>query len=448
MNRSAGRGAAGLCLLFALLAACAPIVEPDHLRLCRDLLPALHAEGTTIRETRNGPVTGARNAVKIDYLAREPGRPQLAHYALCRFGGGGTEAGRFDLAALETERGEVSEIRLFILRRWWLGDGRVLAEASARREAAVDRPDVPFALAYLLQQTANGLVPASLYGLLAVAYALIYGLVGRINLAFGDIAVAGAYAALGVIAAVAAAYGVMPALLVGVLAGGTVAAATNLAIGRAVVAPIVGQRESGQSVLIATVGAAVALSEGLRLIHGSSARWAPPLASTPVPLVRSGEFIATVTLNQLCVVATALTAAGLLLALMHRSRFGRAWRAFADDPGMAALFGVDPQRMVTVTFALAGALAGLAGVAHAVHFGSAHFAMGTAFGLKALVAAILGGIGSIPGAFLGGLALGLAETLWSGYLPIAWRDIAIFSALVALIIIRPAGLAGTVWRRV
>ncbi|MBN8944597.1 MAG: branched-chain amino acid ABC transporter permease [Rhizobiales bacterium] len=404
------------------------------------MLPALHAEGSQIRESRYGPVAALKNTVRIDYLVREPGQPNLAHHVICGFAGGGTDAARFELVRLATERGELSPVRLLILKRWWLGDARMTAETAARRQAQAAVPEIPMAFAYALQQGANGLAPAALYGLLAAAYALVYGLIGRINLAFGEIAVAGSYAAVGIVAIAAASLGLVPALALALAAGAITAAATNLAIGRAVVAPIVGQKQSGQAVLVATIGMAVALGETLRLTHGSSARWSPPIASDPIPLVRSGDFVATVTLNQIGVVGFALIVALGLIGLIRRSAFGRSWRAFADDPGMAALFGVDPGRLVATTFALAGGVAGLAGFAHAVHFGSAHFALGTVFGLKALVAAILGGVGSVPGAFLGGIALGLAETAWSGYLPIEWRDPAVYIALVLLIVVRPHGL--------
>lgn len=431
-----------LLLCFALLglAGCASLVDPDHLRLCRALLPALHAEDAAIRETRHATAEGRANTLRIDYLADEPGRPRGTHYAICTFAGGGADAARLDLAALETDRGPVSDLKLQILRRWWLGDASVLAEAARRVDSGRAARGVPFALAYALQQATNALVPATLYGLLAAAYALIYGLVGRINLAFGEIAVAGAYATLGLAAGLASALGSLPALAAGLAAGLIAAAALNRMIARAIAAPGGRGAMAGQSALIATVGLAVALSEALRLIHGSAPRWSPPLASTPIPLARSGDFVATVTLNQIGTAMVLALAAGALLAAMRLSGFGRRWRAFADDPGAAQLYGVDPGRMISATAALSGALAGLAGAAHAVHFGSTHFALGTAFALKALIGALAGGIGSVGGALAGGLALGFVETLWSGYGPIGWRDTVVFAALVVLVVMRPAGL--------
>jgi branched-chain amino acid transport system permease protein len=441
-----GAGLIGLCLM---LAGCAATIEPDHLRICRDVLPALHPEGTALRETRQMPLEGVPFTIRIDYLAREPGRSQQVRYLVCQFAGGGNDAGRFELAALLTDAGPVSEVKRAIIQRWWLGDAVAMADASRQRQAlAIAR--VPMAVAYGVQQVANGLVPAALYGLLACAYALVYGLVGRINLAFGEIAVAGAYAALGMVAATAASLGLPAGLALATLLGAMTAACFGLAVARGLITPLLGATDgrNGQTVLVATIGLAVALSEGLRIIHGSNARWAPPFGSEPIPLMRADDFITTVTANQLTVFALVSAAAGALLIIMRFSRFGRQWRAFADDPGMAALCGIDAGRLVAVTFALAGAAAGLAGTAHALHFGSAHFALGTIFGLKALTAAILGGIGSLPGAFLGGIALGLAETLWSGYLPIQWRDVAIFSALILLIAIRPQGLFASDRRQV
>lgn len=438
----AGRLLAMLAIGFAL-AGCASVVAPDHLRICRDVMPALHADGTMIREIRYGPVAGYEHAVRIAYLAREPGQENRSHHVICVFAGGGADAARFDLVRLETERGPLSPVRLLILKRWWLGDAAIAAAAAARRRAEASVPVVPMAFAYGLQQAANGLVPAALYGLLAAAFALVYGLVGRINLAFGEIAVAGAYAAIGLVAILATSLGPVPALGLALAAGALTAAAANLAVGRAVVAPLVGRRRSGQAMLVATVGLAVALGEALRLAHGANARWAPPIASDPIPIVRAGDFVTTVTLNQVGVVGFALVTALGLILLMRLSSFGRAWRAFADDPGMAALCGIDQGRLIALTFALSGAVAGAAGFAHAMHFGSVHFGISTVFGLKALVAAILGGVGSVPGAFVGGLVLGLAETAWSGYLPIEWRDIAVYTALVLLIVVRPTGLFDT-----
>ena len=139
----------------------------------------------------------------------------------------------------------------------------------------------------------------------------------------------------------------------------------------------------------------------------------------------------------------ALAAAGLV-ALMRLSRFGRDWRAYADDAGAAQLFGVDPAAIYMRSFALASGLAGLSGYVMTVFYGGVGHGAATVLGLKALVAAILGGIGSIPGAFLGGLAIGALEALWSAAFPIDWRDLVTFSVLAIVLMFRPGGFLG--WR--
>ena len=150
----------------------------------------------------------------------------------------------------------------------------------------------------------------------------------------------------------------------------------------------------------------------------------------------------TVTPMQIVVAALGLAAATGVLLLLGRTRFGRAWRAFADDPATAALFGVDGKRLLAMTFLLAGLLAGLAGWIVAAHYGNISSSLGAMLGLKALVAAVIGGIGSVPGAFLGGVCVALIEVMWSAYFDIAARDIVVFSLLIVAFVLRPGGLLG------
>jgi branched-chain amino acid transport system permease protein len=138
----------------------------------------------------------------------------------------------------------------------------------------------------------------------------------------------------------------------------------------------------------------------------------------------------------------ALSSGTALLWLMKASGYGRAWRAYADDARAAAMFGVDGPRLLARTLAIAGAMAGLSGFLIVAQYGGLGFAGGFQYGLKALIAAVVGGIGSIPGALLGGVAVGLFETLWSSYLPIEARDIALYAALVVFLVFRPGGFLG------
>jgi branched-chain amino acid transport system permease protein len=199
---------------------------------------------------------------------------------------------------------------------------------------------------------------------------------------------------------------------------------------------------SGQASLIATVGLSLALTEYLRLAQSPVTVWLPPIGSDALPLARAGSFVASVTPVSLLTAATGLLAALLLVLLLRFSAFGRAWRAYADDPLAASLCGIDGARLLLATLALSGALAGLAGTLVVVQFGGLGFAGGFGLGLKALIAAVLGGIGSVGGALLGGFAVGAFETLWSAAMPIEARDVALYAALVAVLVFRPGGFFG------
>jgi branched-chain amino acid transport system permease protein len=426
-------------LLAPVLAACAGALDGEQLSLCRRALPALHPEATEIRELRASPATLGRQAVRIEYLAREPGGAAGARHVTCGFGGATFDADRFDLVAVETDEGRLGEARLLYLKRFWLAD-----PATAVGAQTAGLPELPTGAAYAAQQLASALAPCAIYALLATAYSLIYGLVGRINLAFGQIAVIGAFGAIGALT-LAIVLGVahpIVALAVALACAAGLAALWSGVVGRTVLAPLHARHRLGQPILVATAAVAITLEEMLRLSQGARDRWMPALFNQPIPLAASGPFVVTVTPMQLGAAAVALTAAAAVLTLLGRSRFGRHWRAFADDPAAAALFGVSPGRLLAATFLLAGLLAGLAGWIVAVYYGNVGFAMGTVLGLKALVAAVVGGIGSVPGAFLGGILVGLVETLWSAYFDIAMRDAVVYAILIAVFVLRPGGLLG------
>jgi branched-subunit amino acid ABC-type transport system permease component len=425
--------------LIALLAAgCGRVTDSEQLRLCRALLPVLHAEGTDFREIRVAPLSFGRAGVRIDYAARVPGAERRVHFAACGFGGATFERNRLDLVALDTDQGPVGEARLLFLKRFLAGAGQEVSPA------AQGLAQLPAAAAYALQQLVNALALAAVYALLATAYSLIYGLAGRINLAFGEIAVLGSYGAIGGVAA-AVALGLrdpIAGLALALAIAAAMAGGWSLVVGRLVVAPLHARHSRGQPILIATAAVALTISEFVRVSQGSRERWAPPVFNQPLALARADEFVVTVTPMQIVVALLGLAAASGVLLLLGRTRFGRAWRAYADDPATAALFGVDGQRMFAATFLLAGLLAGLAGWIVAAYYGNISFSLGAMLGLKALVAAVVGGIGSVPGAFLGGVCVALIEALWSAYFDIAARDIVVFTLLIVVFVLRPGGLLG------
>lgn len=369
-----------------------------------------------------------RSDAGVTLRYRSPGEPAEAAI-VCRFAPP-AGFGLPELANVRTSReGELSGASLFFLNRF-------LSGSSPGSEPAAGSS------AYLLQQLANALVPCAIYALLATGYALIWGLTGRINLAFGDFTTVGAFASIHGLALSAA--GFTAALPAGVSVALLLATATGAALGVVlhgiVFAPL--WRRSSQALLIASIGLAIALSEALRLIARSRQTWLPPFAEQPLALLRTAEGEVTLSLGQVLLALLAAAAVAGVILLLRRTAFGRNYRACADDAGAAALVGVDVDRVLRHACMLGGAAAGLAGFVVAARYGVVAFGMGTFWGFKALAAAIIGGIGSIPGAALGGLLLGLLEGLWAAYLPGAYRDGALFLLLALVLAVRPGGLLG------
>jgi branched-chain amino acid transport system permease protein len=435
------RAALVLALMVPWLAGCGKAVDGEQLRTCRDVIAALNPDGTEIREMRYGPAALGREGVRIDYVARAPREPSHVRYVACGFAGRTFAGDRLDLVAVETDSGPLADAPLYFLKRFWLGSP-ANAAAGAGGEPAV--PELPASIAYAAQQFINALALSAIYALLATAYSLIYGITGRINLAFGEIAMLGAYGAIGAIGLMVT-FGLDDPRAGVALALAAAAAFSGLwsaVIGRTVIAPLHARHRLGQPILVATVGLAVAIQEFLHLSQGVRDRWVPPLFKEPIALARAGTFVVTVTAMQIAVVITVLVAAAALLWIFTRTRFGLAWRAYADDPHTAALLGVDGGRLLSATFWLAGLSAGLAGAVVGVYYGNVGSGLGTMLGIKALIAALIGGIGSVPGAFLGGLVVGVIEIAWSAYFDITLRDLVVYTFLVVLFLVRPGGLFG------
>lgn len=424
---------AGLCFL----AACGLSVDAEQTRVCRSALPALNPGARiTVLRVQEGP---SPRSLRVDYLAEFPERLPLERFAICRFAAEGLSPNKAELTALGTEAGPISGASLYLLKRYYLDTPEgVAGDPGSPPGAGV--VEIPAAAAYSLQQLLVSLPRTAIYALLSVAYALVFGLSGRINLAFGEIAAVGAAGTVAG-AAIVLASG-MSAPLLG-LAAGLIAALSAGAFHNAVSGHFtIGRIPGSQASLIATVGLSLVLMEYLRLVQSPVTVWLPPIWSEAWPLARAGDFLVSLTPITLVTTAIGLLAALGLLRLMRSSGFGRAWRAYADDACAAALFGVNGPRLLTQTLALAGATAGLSGLLIVAQYGGLGFAGGFQYGLKALIAAVIGGIGSIRGALLGGFAVGLFETAWSAYLPIEGRDMALYAALIVFLIFRPGGLLG------
>jgi len=296
-----------------------------------------------------------------------------------------------------------------------------------------------------LQQLINGLTLGSIYALVALGYTMVYGILGLINFAHGEIVMIGALVSLAIVKLLLDA-GLPPALvmLCGLSGALLVCMALGLGIERVAYRPLRGAPRLAP--LITAIGVSIVLQQLAMLTWGRSYHSVPVL----LPAEAHEIFGARITELQLIIICVALaTMAGLWL-LVSRTRLGCAMRATAENPQVAALMGVDANRIIAATFAIGSALAALAGVLVSANYGIAHYHMGFMLGLKAFTAAVLGGIGNIAGAMVGGLLLGVIEALGAGYigdltggfLGSNYQDVFAFFVLIVVLVFRPSGLLG------
>jgi branched-chain amino acid transport system permease protein len=295
-------------------------------------------------------------------------------------------------------------------------------------------------LLYFLQQCLNAVQVSCFYALLAVAYVLVHGVVDRINLAFGAIAMWGAYLTIGGIAVIAGTtvdipVAMLPLAVIYAVVG---TSALGLVIARMVVIPL--SLERPLAMLIATIGLAIVLEEVMRLASGSRELYLAPILADTLIDWPNAVFTIRISIIQAVVFAISLGLAVLLALFVRYHRFGRLWRACAQDIRMVALLGIDPRPTIATTIVIGAALASTSGIMLAIYYGSVSFYMGTMLGLKSLYVAVIGGLGSLTGAITGAFALGFFEAMWSAYFPGDYRDVASFAALTFLLILRPGGL--------
>jgi branched-chain amino acid transport system permease protein len=300
---------------------------------------------------------------------------------------------------------------------------------------------------YFLQQCLNAVQVGAFYGLLAVAYVLIYGISNRINLAFGAFAMwAGYMTVAGVtILAVLSPLGLAATIVLAALYAVAGTAVLGYVVQHSVVRPLI--RAASLAMLIATVGLAIVLEEVVRMAMDSREHWLQPLLGDPIRLFGPDEFSIYITPMRVLILLASLVLSGALIGLVSRHRFGKAWRACSQDLGMAALCGINVNMVLAVVFLLSAAYAGASGAIIALYYGNVSFYMGTVLGLKTLLAAVVGGLGSVAGAVAGGFLLGALESFWSAYFNGDYRDVAVFGVLMGLMIWRPNGLLTPAIRR-
>jgi branched-chain amino acid transport system permease protein len=295
-----------------------------------------------------------------------------------------------------------------------------------------------------LQQIVNGLLLGSIYALVALGYTMVYGILGLINFAHGDIVMVGAMVALSVIAALGASLPVVIVLAIATAAAIAVCVVLGLVMERGAYRPL--RRAPRLAPLITAIGVSILIQYSAALVWGKQYISMPEIIR-PEKIVFGGAQITT-TQAFIFVLACAIMAA--LLWFVKTSRMGRAMRATEQNPDVAGLMGVDTTRVIAFTFALGASIGAVAGVMVVLYYGQGHYFMGFMLGLKAFTAAVLGGIGNIPGAMLGGLLLSLIESLAAGYIGDItggvfgsnYRDVFAFLVLVLVLTLRPSGLMG------
>jgi branched-chain amino acid transport system permease protein len=295
---------------------------------------------------------------------------------------------------------------------------------------------------YFLQQLINGLTLGAIYGLIAIGYTMVYGIIGMINFAHGEIYMIGAFIALVtylILAPVGTAM-VIVALLVVLLVSMLLTAVYGWALERIAYRPLRGAPRL--AALISAIGMSIALQNYVQLLQGARVKAIQPVITGGVTLVESEEFAVAISYMQIIILVTTLVLMAAFSALIARTALGRSQRACEQDRTMAALVGVNVDRTIALTFVMGAMLAAVAGMMVTLYYGVIDFFIGFLAGIKAFTAAVLGGIGSIPGAMLGGLLIGLIEAFWSGYFTIEYKDVAAFSILVLVLIFKPTGLLG------
>ncbi|WP_338926467.1 branched-chain amino acid ABC transporter permease [Mycetohabitans endofungorum] len=305
-----------------------------------------------------------------------------------------------------------------------------------------------------IQQILNGLVLGSVYAMIALGYTMVYGILGIINFAHGDVLMVGAMVALSAVSVLQAHFpglGNVLTLVLALVIAAAVCACLGFTIEKVAYRPL--RRAPRLAPLITAIGASILLQTLAMVIWGRNPLSFPQLISTdPINVIKATDTSpgAVISPTEVVIIVTAFVVMVALLLLVHKTKLGRAMRAIAENPNVASLMGVNPDFVISATFMIGSALAALAGVMIASEYGNVHFYMGFLPGLKAFTAAVLGGIGNLGGAMVGGVLLGLIEQLGAGYIGDLtggvigsnYQDVFAFVVLILVLVLRPSGLLG------
>ena len=295
---------------------------------------------------------------------------------------------------------------------------------------------------YFLQQLINGLTLGAIYGLIAIGYTMVYGIIGMINFAHGEIFMIGAFISL-ISFLVLGAAGItwIPlALAIVLLVAMTFTAVYGWSVERIAYRPLRGSFRLAP--LISAIGMSIFLQNYVQTLQGARVKPLQPIVAGGFVVAQTPQFSVVLSYLQIFIILLTL---GLMVGfwlVIERTPFGRSQRACQQDRTMAGLLGVDVDRTISLTFVTGAALAAVAGLMVTLHYGVIDFFIGFLAGLKAFTAAVLGGIGSLPGAMLGGVLIGLIESFWSAYFSLEYKDVAAFAILILVLIFKPTGLLG------
>ncbi|MFD0987612.1 ABC transporter permease subunit [Methyloligella solikamskensis] len=295
---------------------------------------------------------------------------------------------------------------------------------------------------YFLQQLINGIALGSIYGLIAIGYTMVYGIIGMINFAHGDVFMVGAFIALiSFLGLMAVGVTFVPlALILVLVVAMLLTSAWGWTIERVAYRPL---RSSFRlAPLITAIGMSIVLQNFMQVAQGARVKPLQPVITGGFEMFTGDNFAVTLSNIQILIVLTTIVLMAVFWLIIDRTPLGRSLRACEQDRMMAALCGVNVDRTISLTFVMGAALAAVAGLLYLLYYGVIDFFIGFIAGIKAFTAAVLGGIGSLPGAMLGGLIIGLIETFWSAYFTIEYKDVAAFSMLALVLIFFPSGLLG------
>jgi branched-chain amino acid transport system permease protein len=293
-----------------------------------------------------------------------------------------------------------------------------------------------------VQQLINGLTLGSIYGLIAIGYTMVYGIIGMINFAHGDVFMVGSFVALiAFLVLVAIGVTAIPlALFLVLLIAMLLTSLYGWTVERLAYRPL--RHSFRLAPLISAIGMSIVLQNYVQIAQGARVKPLPPLITGGYTLFERDGFAVQLSNIQIILI---LCTVGLMLAfarIVASTALGRDMRACEQDLRMAALLGVDTDRTISLTFVMGAALAAVAGLMYLLYYGVVDFYIGFVAGVKAFTAAVLGGIGSLPGAMLGGLLIGLIETFWSAYFSAEYKDVAAFVVLILVLIFLPTGILG------